>query len=64
LEFDEEPQAERLNAVTALLTDEALAEADGADRALRAGEIVGPLCGVPMTVKEGIDVKGSATTQG
>jgi amidase len=53
-----------LNAVTALLADEALSAADTADRAVKAGDVVGPLCGVPMTVKEDSDVKGSATTHG
>jgi amidase len=54
----------QLNAVTSLLADEALEAADAADRAVNARRPVGPLCGVPMTVKENIDVKGSATTQG
>ena len=29
---------------------------------IRAGEKLGPLAGVPFTVKENIDVAGSATT--
>jgi amidase len=45
----------KVNAVTAVLADSALAAADTA---------AGPLCGVPFTVKENIDVAGSATTQG
>jgi amidase len=53
-----------LNAVTVVLAEEARAAADDADRALEGGEAVGPLHGVPMTVKENIDVAGSATTQG
>jgi amidase len=53
-----------LNAVTVVLKDTALQAADAADRALAAGEPVGELCGVPFTVKEGIDVLGSATTHG
>jgi amidase len=53
-----------LNAVTVILGDSALQAANAADRALKAGEPVGELCGVPFTVKEGIDVLGSATTHG
>ena len=54
----------QVNAVTAVLAEPALAAADAADRAIRAGESVGPLCGVPISVKENIDVAGSATTLG
>lgn len=53
-----------INAVTVVLADAALAAADAADRAVAAGGELGPLHGVPMTVKENIDVAGSATTQG
>src|SRR5262245_27440267 len=53
-----------VNAVTAVLAESALAAADTADRAIRAGAPVGPLCGVPISVKENIDVAGSATTLG
>ncbi|MFC4590715.1 amidase [Sphaerisporangium corydalis] len=53
-----------VNAVTVVLAEEALAAADAADRALRSGATAGPLCGVPMTIKENIDVAGSATTLG
>ena len=53
-----------LNAVTVVLDEQALAAADEADRAIAAGERTGPLHGVPMTVKENIDLAGSATTQG
>lgn len=54
----------RVNAVTVVLADEALAAADAADAALAAGKPLGPLHGVPMTVKENIDLAGSATTNG
>ena len=53
-----------LNAVTVVLEEEALAAAREADRRLDAGDAVGPLHGVPMTVKENIDLAGSATTHG
>src|SRR5207302_1923676 len=54
----------RLNAITRVLGEEALAAADSADKKVAAGEPTGPLHGVPFTVKENIDVAGSATTQG
>ncbi len=53
-----------LNAVTVTLAEDALRAADAADQAFGRGEPAGPLCGVPMTVKENIDVAGSATTHG
>lgn len=53
-----------LNAVVVVLAEQALEAADAADSALAAGEEAGPLHGVPMTVKENIDLTGSATTMG
>jgi amidase len=53
-----------LNAVTDVLAEQALTAADAADSALGRGTAAGPLTGVPMTVKENIDVAGSATTLG
>jgi amidase len=53
-----------LNAVVRVLADEARAAADAADASLAAGTDVGPLHGVPCTVKENIDVAGTPTTQG
>ncbi len=53
-----------VNAVRVTLADSARAEADRADARLAAGEPVGPLHGVPVTVKENIDVAGTATTHG
>jgi amidase len=54
----------QVNAVTAVLADSALIAADIADLEVRTGELLGPLHGVPFTVKENIDLTGSATTQG
>jgi amidase len=53
-----------LNAVTRLLADEARAGAAAADRALAAGEALGPLHGVPFTVKQNIDQVGCSTNWG
>src|SRR5215471_6225327 len=53
-----------LNAIVKVLGDEARAEAAGADRRLAAGEKIGPLHGVPFTVKENIDMAGLPTTWG
>ncbi len=54
----------KINAIVRVLADEALAGADLADAAVRAGAKLGPLHGVPMTVKENIDIAGYPTTQG
>jgi amidase len=53
-----------LNAIVRLLPDQALAAADAADRAVADGARLGPLHGVPFTVKENIDLAGTPTTQG
>src|SRR6266516_3906639 len=53
-----------VNAVTVTLADEARAAAAAVDRSVAAGEPLGPLAGVPFSVKENIDVAGSATTWG
>jgi amidase len=53
----------RVNAVVRVLGEEALHAADAADGRLRAGEDVGPLHGVPITVKENVDLTGTPTTQ-
>jgi amidase len=54
----------QLNALTRVLGDEARTAAGLADRAMAAGDDLGPLHGVPVTVKENIDVAGTPTTQG
>src|SRR5258708_28697667 len=53
-----------LNAIVRGLADEARAAAVLADRRSKAGETVGPLHGVPFTVKENIDMAGLPTTWG
>ena len=54
----------RLNAVTVVLVEQALAAAARADEATARGEVTGPLHGLPCTVKENIEVAGTATTNG
>ena len=53
-----------LNAIIVDIRDEALAEAERKDQALAKGDAVGPLHGVPMTVKESYNVAGTPTTWG
>ncbi|MDR6573235.1 aspartyl-tRNA(Asn)/glutamyl-tRNA(Gln) amidotransferase subunit A [Curtobacterium sp. 320] len=53
----------KINAIVTL-NDDALAEAAAADAALAAGEEVGPLHGVPFTVKDSIDTDGILTQRG
>lgn len=53
-----------INAVVDVLEDEALAAANAADRAVQRGEALGPLHGVPVTVKINTDYAGRATTNG
>ncbi len=53
-----------LNALPVVLAQEALAAAAGIDRRVAAGEPVGPLAGVPVSVKINVDVAGSATSNG
>ena len=54
----------RLNAVVRVLADEARAGAAESDRQVKAGAPLGRLHGVPITVKENIDVAGLPTTNG
>ena len=52
----------RVNAIVRRFDEQARAEADRADQARAAGELLGPLHGVPVTVKENIDLAGTPTT--
>ena len=54
----------KVNAIVKVLADDARARAAEADRRVKAGEKLGPLHGVPFTVKANIDMKGVATTHG
>jgi amidase len=53
-----------LNAITVDCRDEALADAARADEAVRKFEPLGPLHGVPVTIKENVDQRGRATPNG
>jgi len=52
-----------LNAIVRRWDAGSLAAADAADAAVSAGSKLGPLHGVPVTVKENIDLAGTPTTQ-
>ena len=54
----------QVNALVAVLADEALAIADAADRFAASGAELGPLHGVPVTIKINVDQAGHATTNG
>jgi amidase len=53
-----------LNAVIAMDVDGARKRAKAADRAVKTGKKLGPLHGVPMTLKESYDIAGYPTTWG
>jgi amidase len=54
----------QLNAVTCDLSEQALSRAHQADAAVARGEALGPLHGVPVTIKENVDQVGCATVNG
>ncbi|MFJ8650332.1 amidase [Streptomyces sp. NPDC093546] len=54
----------RLNALVDVRPDEALADARRADEAVAAGADLGPLHGVPVSIKVNTEQKGYATTNG
>ncbi len=54
----------KLNAVIWKRFDEARAEAKAVDTKRKSGEPLGPLAGVPVTLKDSIDLKGAPSTFG
>jgi aspartyl-tRNA(Asn)/glutamyl-tRNA(Gln) amidotransferase subunit A len=54
----------RVGAFVAVLADRALAEAAERDAELRRGRVRGPLHGVPLAVKDLVDVAGAVTAAG
>ncbi len=55
---------EALNALVVDVREQAIEEARAADRAVAAGDELGPLHGVPMTLKESYNLAGTPTTWG
>ncbi|MGH1488650.1 MAG: amidase [Acidimicrobiales bacterium] len=53
-----------LNAITYDMTDQARSEAAKADQAVASGQELGPLHGVPVTIKENIDQAGHPNPNG
>ena len=51
-----------INAFIRVMTDEAMAQAEQADAEITAGRYRGPLHGIPVSVKDLIDVQGIPTT--
>ena len=54
----------KINAVIDHRPAEVLAQADAIDAAIARGEPMGPLAGVPVTIKVNVDQQGFATTNG
>ncbi len=54
----------KLNAVVVDLSKDAIKAAKAADKALAKGKDVGPLHGVPVTIKINLDVEGQANSNG
>jgi aspartyl-tRNA(Asn)/glutamyl-tRNA(Gln) amidotransferase subunit A len=52
------------NAFITVMHDRALADAERAGREIAAGRYLGPLHGIPISVKDLIDVEGTPTTSG
>ncbi|MCD8231394.1 MAG: Asp-tRNA(Asn)/Glu-tRNA(Gln) amidotransferase subunit GatA [Clostridiales bacterium] len=56
-------QEEKVNSFITVLDDEAiLARADAVQRQIDAGELTGPLAGVPVAIKDNMCTKGTLTT--
>ena len=54
----------RIHAVIEVFAAPALAAAEAADRALAGGAPAGPLCGVPFSIKDSIELAGAVCTAG
>ena len=59
-----ESHGEKLHAFVSVYADEALRAAHAADEAIASGHRVGPFHGIPVVLKDIIDIKGLVTTGG
>jgi len=55
---------EKLHAFISVYENEARAAAELADRAFKSGQTLGPLHGIPIALKDLIDIEGRTTTGG
>jgi aspartyl-tRNA(Asn)/glutamyl-tRNA(Gln) amidotransferase subunit A len=54
----------KINAIVTLLAEDALRDADAADTAVARGAELGPLHGVPVSIKDSLDTAGIPTQRG
>ena len=54
----------KINAIVTLLAEDALKGADAADKAVASGAALGPLHGVPFSIKDALDTAGVLTQRG
>src|ERR1700731_4051273 len=54
----------KINAVVTLIAEQALTSADAADKAVANGAPLGPLHGVPFSIKDALDTAGVLTQRG
>lgn len=54
----------KINAIINLMSEKALKQAEQADNLIAQGIILSPLHGVPVTIKDNVDVKGERNTNG
>jgi aspartyl-tRNA(Asn)/glutamyl-tRNA(Gln) amidotransferase subunit A len=54
----------KINAVVTLMAEDALTSADAADKAVTSGASLGPLHGVPFSIKDALDTAGVLTQRG
>jgi aspartyl-tRNA(Asn)/glutamyl-tRNA(Gln) amidotransferase subunit A len=54
----------KINAVVTLMAEDALTSADAADKAVISGAPLGPLHGVPFSIKDALDTAGILTQRG
>jgi aspartyl-tRNA(Asn)/glutamyl-tRNA(Gln) amidotransferase subunit A len=55
---------EKLHAFVTVYGDDARLAAEGADKAIRSGHRIGPLHGIPIAIKDIVDIEGRITTGG